>query len=132
MLGAVSGIGYAGSAVATRGLTPDLSPATVALAAAVPACGLVAFWTYSLALDRGEVATATGPLIVGQTFLPALVGVVVLGDEVRAGWWPGVLVGLLLATAGAADLARNAPAATAPVRRRSPGPRGPTSGATGR
>lgn len=129
VLGAISGVGYAGSAVATRGLSPDLSPAVLALAAAVPAFGLLAFWTYSVALDRGEVATASGPLIVGQTFLPALVGVALLADRVRPGWWPVVLAGLVLATAGAADLARRGPPV---VRRRSPGPLGPTSGATGR
>jgi hypothetical protein len=33
--------------------------------------------------------------------VPALIGVVLLGDGVRTGWWPGVLAGLVLSTAGA-------------------------------
>ena len=42
-----------------------------------------------------------------QTFVPALVGVALLGDEVRAGWWPAVVAGLVLATGGALVLSRD-------------------------
>jgi len=50
------------------------------------------------------VPATSAALIVAQTFVPAAVGVAWLGDEVRAGWWPAVVVGLLLSTAGAAVL----------------------------
>ena len=50
--------------------------------------------------------SATAPLIVAQTIVPAAVGVALLGDGVREGWWPAVTVGLLLATGGAAVLGR--------------------------
>jgi putative effector of murein hydrolase LrgA (UPF0299 family) len=41
---------------------------------------------------------------VAQTFVPAAVGVALLGDGVREGWWPAVVLGLLLSTGGAAVL----------------------------
>ena len=57
----------------------------VGAALAVPAFSLVAFWLYSLGMERAPVSSVTAPLIVLQTFVPALVGVALLGDEVRAG-----------------------------------------------
>ena len=63
--------------------------------------GLIGFWLYSVALDRTPVSAASAPLIVTQTFVPSLIGVVLLGDGVRPGWWPGVLAGLMLSTLGA-------------------------------
>ena len=79
-----------------------------ACAAAVGVYGLLAFWLYSLALDRAPVSSATAPLIVGQTFVPGLVGVLLLGDGVRAGWWPAVVAGLVLSVGGAIFLSRDA------------------------
>jgi hypothetical protein len=43
-------------------------------------------------------------LIVVQTFLPSLIGVALLGDGVRDGWWPGIVAGLVLSTVGAVML----------------------------
>ena len=96
------------------------------------------------------MSSVSAPLIVVQTFVPALIGVVLLGDEVRAGWWPAILVGLVLATGGAIVLSGDgitspvtANAAEeseptvpvrpgSPVRRRSRGRPSPRPGATGR
>ncbi len=103
-LGAVSGTGYAGSAIAVRGLDLPVGPAVVVAALAVPLLGLVAFWIYSTALSRSSVAAATGPLIVTQTFVPAVVGVVALGDGVRS--WPLAVAGLGLATGATVALGR--------------------------
>jgi hypothetical protein len=66
----------------------------------------VAFWLYSLGMHRAAVPSATAPLIVAQTIVPAAIGVAFLGDGVREGWWPAVTVGLVLATSGAAVLGR--------------------------
>ena len=107
LLGTVAGFGYAGSAIAVRGVHAELEPLVVAAALAVPAYSLVAFWLYSLGMDRAGVSAVTAPLIVGQTFVPALVGVALLGDGVRDGWWPGAVAGTLLATAGALLLSRD-------------------------
>jgi drug/metabolite transporter (DMT)-like permease len=104
LLGLVAGLGYAGSAISVRGVTTPLEPVVVLAALAVPSFSLVAFWLYSLGMHRAEVPAATASLIVAQTFVPAAVGVVLLGDGVRDGWWPAVAVGLALSTAGAAAL----------------------------
>ena len=37
--------------------------------------------TYSIALQRGTVTQATAPLVVGETVAPALVGLLLLGDQ---------------------------------------------------
>ncbi len=99
-LGLLSGLGYAGSALAVRGVLLPLDPAVVVTALTVPAFGLVAFWLYSLGLERGHVRVSTAPLVTAQTGVPALVGVVLLGDQVRPGWGAAVVVGLVLAVAG--------------------------------
>jgi drug/metabolite transporter (DMT)-like permease len=104
LLGAIAGCGYAGSALAVRGIGRELSGPVLVAAIAVPLLGLVAFWLYSLALARTGVAAATAALIVLQTFVPAAVGVAFLGDGVRAGWWAAVAAGLALSVAGAAAL----------------------------
>jgi hypothetical protein len=105
-LGLLAGLGYAGSALSVRGVGTPLDLAVVVTALAVPAYGLLAFWLYSLGLRKAHVATSTGVLIVVQTFVPAAVGVALLGDGVRPGWWPAVVAGLLLATAGSVALTR--------------------------
>ena len=119
LLGLLAGLGYAGSAISVRGIGTPVSGVVVVAALAVPAFSLVAFWLYSLGMHRAAVPSATAALIVAQTFVPAAVGVALLGDGVRDGWWPAVVLGLFLATGGAAALG----VATAP--------RTPASAATG-
>ena len=75
-------------------------------ALAVPAYGLLAFWLYSLALGRSAVASSSAPLVVGQTLVPALVGIWVLGDSVRDGWAAAVTIGMAAAIGGAIVLSR--------------------------
>jgi drug/metabolite transporter (DMT)-like permease len=104
VLGMLAGLGYAGSAISVRGIGTPVDTAVVVAALAVPAFGLVAFWLYSLGMDRAAVPSTTAALIVAQTFVPAAVGVALLGDGVREGWWPAVVLGLLLSTGGAAVL----------------------------
>jgi len=104
LLGLLAGLGYAGSAIAVRGVGTPIGVAVVVAALAVPSFSIVAFWLYSLGMHRAAVPATTASLIVAQTFVPAAVGVAVLGDGVRDGWWPAVVVGLLLATGGAAAL----------------------------
>lgn len=106
VLGTLAGLGYAGSAVAVRGVTTPVDLVVVVSALAVPAYSIFAFWLYSLGMRRSAVSSATGPMIVGQTFVPAAVGVLLLGDGVRDGWWPAVVGGLALAIAGAVALGR--------------------------
>jgi drug/metabolite transporter (DMT)-like permease len=104
LLGLLAGLGYAGSAISVRGVGAPVGAAVVVAALAVPSFSLFAFWLYSLGMHRAAVASTSAAVIVTQTFVPAAVGVALLGDGVRQGWWPAVTVGLLLATAGAAVL----------------------------
>jgi len=100
VLSVLAGVGFAATALVAR-LLPDLGLAllTEPITAALPACGALAFLLYSLALQRSSVTVATAPMIVVQTALPAVVGVVVLGDEIRSGW------GLVATASGVITLA---------------------------
>lgn len=115
VLGVWAGLGYAGTAVTTRGLDVDDPLVSVLGLAVVTALGAVAFWLYSLALGRADVAASTAPLIVVQTCLPALVGVAAFGDTVREGWVLAVLAGIALSSAGAIHLGRQPGSATTPA-----------------
>jgi hypothetical protein len=106
LLGALAGVGYAASALAVRGVGLPLEPLVVTAAVAVPVLGVLAFWVYSLGLERGTVPAASAPVIVLQTFVPAGVGLAWLGDGVRPGWEAAAAAGLVLATAGAVLLGR--------------------------
>jgi hypothetical protein len=105
LLGLLAGLGYAGSAISVRGVGTPVDGGVVIAALAVPSFSIVAFWLYSLGMHRAAVPSTTATLIVAQTFVPAAVGVALLGDGVREGWWPAVTVGLVLSTVGAAVLA---------------------------
>ena len=123
-LGAIAGLGYSASAIAVRGVDADVNLLVTVAALAVPSYSLVAFWLYSLGMDQAGVSAVTAPLIVLQTFVPALVGVWLLGDTVREGWWPAVACGLVLATAGAIALSRPTASSDAEATSSAPG-RGP-------
>ncbi len=106
ILGAIAGLGYAGSAIAVRGVSLPLDVPVAGAALAVPSYGLVAFWVYSVALGQAAVVSSSAPLVVGQTLVPALVGILALGDSMRAGWAVGVCAGMALAAGGALVLGR--------------------------
>lgn len=103
-LGALAGLGYAGSALAMRGVGVELSAPVVACAALLPLFGLVAFWLYSVSMARADVTPATAAMIVNQTFVPAMAGLVLMGDSVREGGAWLIVVGLALGTLGAVGL----------------------------
>lgn len=118
VLGLVSGLCFAVVAVAGRVL-PDLSPAALVrqpASYALVAAGAVGFLLYAVALQRAAVMTATSSLVLAQTVAPALVGVLVLGDQVRAGGAVLAVAGLVLAVSGAASLARYDPYLLAEMR----------------
>lgn len=106
-LGALAGLGYAGSAIAVRGVGLPVEPAVVVTALAVPVFGLVSFWVYSSGMHSSPVTSTTAPLIVGQMLVPSLIGVALLGDQVREGWAAAVVAGLTLAIVGAVSLSRS-------------------------
>lgn len=115
VLGAVAGLAFGMTAIASRVLPGPggdwgryalhllADPVTWALLVA----GALALLTYSTALQRGSVTQATAPLVVGETLMPALVGVIALGDRPREGWALAAVLGCLVAVAGAVSLARH-------------------------
>ena len=114
VLGGVAGLAFGVVAVGARSLSssttpghlvPPLrvlaeSPSSYALLVAAP----LALATYATALQRGSVVQATAPLVVGETVLPALVGVVLLGDHARPGWGLVAVAGFTLAVGAALAL----------------------------
>lgn len=104
----LAGLGFANTALAAR-LLPELSVSSVLgspVVYALPLSGVLAFLLYSLALQRSSVTVATAPMIVVQTAVPAVVGVLLLGDGVRSGWAVGGLVGFVLTAVGSVALVR--------------------------
>jgi len=96
LLGYLGGIAYAGSPIATRSLVdPTWGWKDIAPAIAIGLFGLLGFWLYSVALRRASVIATSAPLVVLQTVVPAVVGVLILDDGVRAGWWPLALIGFV-------------------------------------
>jgi drug/metabolite transporter (DMT)-like permease len=108
VLGAVAGLGFAVLALSVRGLS-DLhlrplltNPASYAVAVS----GIVGFLCYASGLQQAGVTTVTGAVVVAETAIPALVGVLALGDHTRHDLAPVAVAGFLLAVAGALGLAR--------------------------
>ncbi|MBB5871867.1 drug/metabolite transporter (DMT)-like permease [Allocatelliglobosispora scoriae] len=107
-LGLCAGLCFGILALASRTL-PSLSPGDLLgepAAYLIAGSGLVAFLIWTRALASGKVTTATAAMVIGQTVLPAAVGVLVLGDQARPGFVPVAVVGFLLAVGGALALAR--------------------------
>lgn len=101
-LGVLAGIAYGGSPISTRALVdPHFDAETIVPALTVVSYGLTGFWLCSLALRRAAVTAVNAPLILLETVVPAVVGIAVFDDKVRAGWWPVAILGFALSTAGA-------------------------------
>ncbi|MGV9479267.1 hypothetical protein [Gordonia aichiensis] len=108
--GALAGLMYGALAVAVRvldGVHPfdvvtlleDPAAWTIAIA------GAMAFYIQTLALQLGPVNSVTAVLVVGETGLPAIVGVVFLGDKAVAGLGWLAIVGFVCAIVGASLVA---------------------------
>ncbi len=112
VLGAVAGVGFALVSISARVL-PSFAPSTLAVdpaAYALLVSGVTAFMLYSAAFQRGSALSATAAMVLGQTAVPSLVGVLLLGDTVRDGFLPVLLLGVVAAAGGAVALARFDPA----------------------
>ena len=68
---------------------------------AILIAGLGGFYLFTVALQVGSVNGATAALVVGETVIPGVVGVVLLGDTARAGLGWLVALGFVSAVAGA-------------------------------
>ena len=107
-LGLVGGLSFGVVAVAARSLGEiDVGrllrqPATYTIVAA----GVVAFLYYSIGLQRTAVTTVTAGLVIGETVLPSVVGVIVFDDRTRSGFVPVAVGGFIIAVACSLALAR--------------------------
>ncbi|HUK69668.1 MAG TPA: hypothetical protein VLW50_13115 [Streptosporangiaceae bacterium] len=130
-LGLIAGLGYGVVGVAARiliGFAPaDLirDPAAYALAGA----GVISFMFWTSALEHGDVTTATAAVVLTETVLPAMIGVIFLGDTTRRGLVGLAAAGFALAVVGALMLARFGETEPAPPAGRPPGSCQPLSGA---
>lgn len=107
-LGVIAGLGYGVVGVSARILT-NLSPLALVKDPAVytlAVAGTIAFLFYASALERGQVTAASAATVLAETLLPALVGVLFLGDRPRRGLEVVAAAGFVLAVAGAVMLAR--------------------------
>ena len=129
LLGLLAGTGFGIVAVCAR-LLPGLTPAELVrapVAYVMAFSGVLAFLLYSSAMQKGSVTVTTAALVVPQTAVPAVIGTLLLGDQVRPGLGPARGRG---PAAGPARRGRPgplrgrsaAPRRAAPARRRRPAP----------
>ncbi|MCC3779669.1 hypothetical protein [Streptomyces sp. UNOB3_S3] len=110
LAGLLSGLGFGAIGVGVRildGIDPFDLPTLLADPAlyAILISGSVGMYLHTVALQIGSVNGATAALVVGETVLPGIIGVLWLGDASREGLaWMAVL-GFLLAVAGAVAVA---------------------------
>ncbi|WP_377269685.1 hypothetical protein [Peterkaempfera sp. SMS 1(5)a] len=111
VLGLLCGFGFGVVGLAVRVLPgvdlPDVvpllgDPALYALLGA----GATAFVLLTEAVRGGSVTTATAGMVLGETGVPAVLGVLLLGDGTRHGMGPAAVAGFMVAVAGALTLAR--------------------------
>jgi drug/metabolite transporter (DMT)-like permease len=107
-LGLISGLGFGVVAISGRVIASfdPLRLLTDPAAYAVAGGGVVAMLFFTSALQQGKVTTATAMMVVGETVVPALIGVLVLGDRTRPGFVPVAMAGFAIAVAAAVALAR--------------------------
>ena len=108
LLAVASGLGFGGVGIASRVLVvPDpwvgllLSPT----AWAIVAYAAVALVCYGLALDRGSVTTTAAVTFAVETVVPSAIGLVLLHDQVRAGYPVVAAVGFVATLGGCIALA---------------------------
>ena len=112
LLALLAGTGFAGAAVTARAL--DLSAGWASLvgqplAWSVLGFGVLGTVAYARSLERGPVGPATAVLWSVESVLAGVVGVLVLGDQVRAGWTGVAVVAVALTVLSCVVLA-NGPA----------------------
>ncbi|MFI9402449.1 hypothetical protein [Nocardia sp. NPDC052316] len=108
--GLSAGMLFGALAIAVR-IVHGIDPLDIATLLADPAAwtiaiaGISGFYLHTVALQLGSVNGATAALVVGETVIPGIVGVLLLGDSARPGleWLVGA--GFVLAIGGAVAVA---------------------------
>lgn len=108
--GLLAGVLYGGMAVAVR-VVSGVDPFSLKVLLADPAAYAVAiagvggFYLFTVALQIGSVNGAAAALVVGETVVPGVIGVVLLGDSARPGMGWLVTVAFLAAVVSAVAVA---------------------------
>jgi hypothetical protein len=108
--GLIAGLLYGAMAVAVR-VVDGFDPLKVSVVLADPAswtialAGLGGFYLFTVALQLGSVNGAAAALVVGETVVPGVIGVVLLGDAAQRGLGWLVTTAFVGAVAGAVALA---------------------------
>lgn len=108
--GLIAGVLYGAMAVAIR-LVDGLDPLNLHVLLTDPAlwavvvAGLGGFYLFTVALQIGSVNGVAAALVVGETVVPGIVGVVLLGDVSRPGYGWLVVATFIAAVGGAVALA---------------------------
>jgi drug/metabolite transporter (DMT)-like permease len=115
VLGAFAGSLFGAFAVCVR-ILPDLKVTSLVTDPAFYALvigALTGFLFFTTALQRGSVTLATAMLVVGETALPALLGLILFHDHTRDGFQVVAGLGFVCAVGGAIALSRFGEAAPA-------------------
>ncbi|MBS2963870.1 hypothetical protein KGA66_12500 [Actinocrinis puniceicyclus] len=108
VLGALAGFLFGCFGIAVR-VIPSLALhrlVTDPAAYAAVIASVTGFMFFAGALQRGSVTATTAALVVGETTIPALVGLIALGDTARRGFAPLGVAGFVLAVGGALALSK--------------------------
>lgn len=106
---ALAGLGFAGVGITVRVM--QVPPQWWQLLArpglyAVAVFGIAGMAGFATALQRGAVTVVTAVVFAVETVIPALIGVMLLGDRPRAGFTAVAVLGFLTAVVAAIVLAR--------------------------
>ncbi len=107
-MASLAGLAFSGAALCARAVLSDghwPHLLTEPLAWAVLGFGVVGALTYARSLERGPVGPATAVLWAVEVVVPGVVGVAVLGDNVRPGWMLPALLAVVAVMAACAVLA---------------------------
>jgi drug/metabolite transporter (DMT)-like permease len=108
VLGTVAGFLFGVFGLAVR-ILPSIDPAklvTDPAAYAALIASVTGFLFFTTALQRGSVNATAAALVIGETAVPAIIGITLLGDSARPGYGVVGVFGFLLAVGGAVSLAR--------------------------
>lgn len=109
LLAITAGLGFGGVGVAARVLTVPHHVWRVVLDPvfwALVVYAVIALVAFGLALQRGSVTTVAAVAFTVETVVPAVIGLVWLGDRVRPGAQGAAALGFALTLAGCIVLAR--------------------------
>lgn len=108
-LAVAAGLGFGGVGISARVLVVPtnlwhivLDPVLWSLAI----YGLISLLAFATALQRGSVTVVSAVTFAVETVVPALIGIVFLGDAARAGLWGVAIAGFILTVVSAIVLAR--------------------------